>query len=385
MSSLAPSRPPAPTVSTTDYLGITASQFRSFATPAISVPFPGVYAQSQYAFAFPNTPTYAATRALSQIGGIPATSGISTALYAAGTKYGQTQNGSGGGGSGWPVWATAVIAACGGAALIIVVTCLWCFCRRSSKRRGRQQQRRSQHHSRGQYTEKIALDQRLRANQSKEYRKTRGSYFGVNGPSKPNSNKLAAPPMGADGRSASAGRRSRNVPGPIMVDQRGLPQRDGRHGELDSAYGGMDEKAPLATPRRDRFREASGGSDVPLAYGDSPTVWASDTSPSHYSPGKAPWLMNNGGDSSSTLGEVRSGSPRSLPAWVKPDRDSFDRPHAVGRRKSFSAPTSPLMTQEGFRDSPRQSLDEPRPERQSLDSPRRPPRRHRDDRDFHAT
>ncbi|BGP32352.1 hypothetical protein JCM10296v2_004133 [Rhodotorula toruloides] len=121
-------------------LAVTATQFSSFATPAITVPFPSIYAgQSQIPFQFANTATFAATRVLTTIGGTAATSGVASInAQASSAGYKTSGYGNNGGGGGWPTWATAVIAACGGAAVILIVIGLFCWrLRRKQKARKR--------------------------------------------------------------------------------------------------------------------------------------------------------------------------------------------------------------------------------------------------------
>ncbi|GAA5864599.1 hypothetical protein JCM8547_005594 [Rhodosporidiobolus lusitaniae] len=124
-------------------LAITATQFSSFATPAITVPFPSAYGgQTQLPYsAWSGTATYAATRVPTTLGGIAATAGvhsINEAASAAGYRTHDYGNQGGGGGGGWPTWATAVIASVGGAALVVVVAGLWCWrWRRKQRARSR--------------------------------------------------------------------------------------------------------------------------------------------------------------------------------------------------------------------------------------------------------
>ncbi|GAA5943000.1 hypothetical protein JCM1841_004107 [Sporobolomyces salmonicolor] len=127
--------PQIPSVSQT-VLAITATQYSSFATPAITVPFPSAYAgQTQIPFAFSDTATWAATRIPTTIGGVAATAGVhSINSEASAAGYRDHQSGSGGGGGGWPTWATAVIASCGGAALVIVLFGLYCWRLRRKQR-----------------------------------------------------------------------------------------------------------------------------------------------------------------------------------------------------------------------------------------------------------
>ncbi|KAK4705986.1 hypothetical protein P7C70_g218, partial [Phenoliferia sp. Uapishka_3] len=129
------------TVPTPVALVITVNQFASFATPAITVPFPSVYAQTQIPFAYPATPTFAATRIPTTIGGVAATSGISSALKATGVTYGQSGNESStGAGAGWPLWATIVIVACGVIFIILASLAIFCFLtrhKRAEKRNNR--------------------------------------------------------------------------------------------------------------------------------------------------------------------------------------------------------------------------------------------------------
>ncbi|GAA5870863.1 hypothetical protein JCM3774_001696 [Rhodotorula dairenensis] len=130
--------PQIPSVSQAQ-LAITATQFSSFATPAITVPFPSVYAgQTQIPFQFTATPTYPATRVPTTLGGQAATAGIhSINSLASSAGYRTHDYGNNGGGSGWPVWATAVIATAGGVAVILVVVGLFCW-----RHRKRQKARR---------------------------------------------------------------------------------------------------------------------------------------------------------------------------------------------------------------------------------------------------
>ena len=117
------------TVASPTPLLITATQFFSFATPAITVPFPSAYAQTQIPFAYPATPTFAATRIPTTIGGVAATSGISSALKASGTTFGQSGTNQSSQ-SSWPMWATIVIAVCGGVALVVLGLGVFCWCTR---------------------------------------------------------------------------------------------------------------------------------------------------------------------------------------------------------------------------------------------------------------
>lgn len=121
-------------------LAITATQFSSFVTPAITVPFPSVYAgQTQIPLTFAATPTYAAGRVPSTFGGQAATAGVHSINAAASAAGYRTHDyGNNGGGSGWPTWATAVIAAAGGIAVVLVVAGLFCWrYRRRQKARRR--------------------------------------------------------------------------------------------------------------------------------------------------------------------------------------------------------------------------------------------------------
>lgn len=135
MSTFTPSViPPVPT---TINLYLTATQFKSFATPAITVVFPSAYDQTQINFAYTATATYAATRIPSTIGGQPATAGVATAIAAGATQYGQvsTPDSRGGGGStatrsGLPTWAIGTIVGAGVAGLAIFGLGLFCWCRR---------------------------------------------------------------------------------------------------------------------------------------------------------------------------------------------------------------------------------------------------------------
>lgn len=130
--------PQIPSVSQAQ-LAITATQFSSFATPAITVPFPSVYAgQTQIPFTFSATATYAATRIPTTLGGQAATAGVhSINSEASAAGYRTHDYGNNGGGSGWPVWATAVIATAGGLAVILVVVGLFCWRHRKRQKASR--------------------------------------------------------------------------------------------------------------------------------------------------------------------------------------------------------------------------------------------------------
>ncbi|KAL8280001.1 hypothetical protein RQP46_007582 [Phenoliferia psychrophenolica] len=115
-------------------LQVTQTNFFSFATPAVSVPFPSAYAQTQIPFVYPAKPTWAATRIPTTIGGVAATSGISSALRATGINYGQSGTNSNSKSHGsWPTWATAVIAVCGGIAIIVLSFGVFCWCTRGKR------------------------------------------------------------------------------------------------------------------------------------------------------------------------------------------------------------------------------------------------------------
>lgn len=129
-------------------LTLKATQFYGFATPAITVPFPSAYAQTQIPFAYKAVPTYAATRVLSTIGGVPATAGISAttnSIAPGATNYGQSPTGPGvaAGSSGGqasarlPVWAIGAIAGGGGAVVLALLVGLFCCCTRRSAREKR--------------------------------------------------------------------------------------------------------------------------------------------------------------------------------------------------------------------------------------------------------
>lgn len=128
------------TVASPTPLLITATQFFSFATPAITVPFPSAYAQTQIPFAYPATPTFAATRIPTTIGGVAATSGISSALKASGTTFGQSGTNQSSQ-SSWPMWATIVIAVCGGVALVVLGLGVFCWCTRHKRADRREAER----------------------------------------------------------------------------------------------------------------------------------------------------------------------------------------------------------------------------------------------------
>ncbi|GAA5855952.1 hypothetical protein JCM5353_002583 [Sporobolomyces roseus] len=127
-------------------LSLSASAFSSFQTPAITVPFPSVYGgQVQIPFTFSATPTYAASRVRSTIGGNAATAGIhsinSIASEGGYRDHGSSSDGSSGGssgGGGWPTWATAVIASVGGVILALTVLGLCCWRWKRKQRRKRE-------------------------------------------------------------------------------------------------------------------------------------------------------------------------------------------------------------------------------------------------------
>lgn len=143
-----------PTLTTTLPLVITATQFQSFATPAITVAFPSAYGQTQIPFVFTDTASYAATRVQTTIGGVPATAGVSTAYSAGATQYGQiTPPGTSTGGgtaaattsakSGLPLWAIATIAAAGAAGVLIFGIGLYCWCKRKKTTEKKQAARKN--------------------------------------------------------------------------------------------------------------------------------------------------------------------------------------------------------------------------------------------------
>ncbi|GAA5908841.1 hypothetical protein JCM6882_005465 [Rhodosporidiobolus microsporus] len=124
-------------------LSITVSQFSSFATPAITVPFPSAYGgQTQIPFAWTDTATWAATRVPTTLGGVAATAGVHSIYSEASAAGYRTHDygNNGGGGGGWPTWATAVIAACGGAAVVILIAGLFCWRWRRKQRARRNAQ-----------------------------------------------------------------------------------------------------------------------------------------------------------------------------------------------------------------------------------------------------
>ncbi|KAM0791226.1 hypothetical protein ACM66B_005707 [Microbotryomycetes sp. NB124-2] len=125
----------------TTTLGVTASVYSSFVTPAITVPFPSYYGtQTQVAFQWTNMPSLNGAQP-TQIGGVEATNGVYSIMreYRATAVNPTPMKSSGDKGFEWPTWATAVIAGCGGAALIALVagTCCW---RRARKRKQQQRQ-----------------------------------------------------------------------------------------------------------------------------------------------------------------------------------------------------------------------------------------------------
>ncbi|GAA93395.1 uncharacterized protein L969DRAFT_19031 [Mixia osmundae IAM 14324] len=119
-----------PSLSTQPISSLTASAFSSFVTPAISVPFPSGYGQTQIVLSGSGAAPSGTVR--TTIGGTTATPSQGNAATARATNAHEHTSGSSG--SGWPTWATAVIAGVGGA--IILVAIIWgIFCLRARKRR----------------------------------------------------------------------------------------------------------------------------------------------------------------------------------------------------------------------------------------------------------
>ncbi|GAA5921854.1 hypothetical protein JCM3775_001857 [Rhodotorula graminis] len=202
-------------------LSITATQFSSFATPAITVPFPSVYGgQSQIPFTFSNTASWAATRVPTTLGGAAATAGIhsiNSQASEAGYRTHDYGNG-GGGGSSWPTWATAVIASGGGVALILIVVGLCCWRHRRKQKAARKRaaafaaggsgygvgdgkkRRKMTKHGGGVYTEKQPVAGR---NDPRRARSAAAAAAALGGAG-------AGAASGAGGRSKSRGRRAGN-------------------------------------------------------------------------------------------------------------------------------------------------------------------------------
>lgn len=132
------STPGAIGTSPTTTLAITASVFQSsWATPAITVPFPSYYGnQIRLSYDWTATPTAGNP---SRLGGSEATSGVASVQAAAQSQVYSGGNNSGGGDGGfqWPTWATAVIAGVGGAALLAILAgcCIWRKKRKNRNRR----------------------------------------------------------------------------------------------------------------------------------------------------------------------------------------------------------------------------------------------------------
>ncbi|KAH8924049.1 hypothetical protein BT69DRAFT_1349732 [Atractiella rhizophila] len=96
---------------------------RSFTTPAITVPFPSGYGQTQIPFALAYSSVFQPTDP-ETIGGVrPTGSSVSTSTPA--------QKGGG----GWPSWATPVIASVGGFVVLCFLAGVWLCCRRRNEKK----------------------------------------------------------------------------------------------------------------------------------------------------------------------------------------------------------------------------------------------------------
>ncbi|GAA5895312.1 hypothetical protein JCM8208_005973 [Rhodotorula glutinis] len=292
-------------------LSITATQFASFATPAITIRYPNVYGgQSQIPFTFTDTASWAPTRVPTTLGGAAATAGIhsiNSQASEAGYRTHDYGNG-GGGGSSWPTWATAVIAACGGAALILIVVGLCCWRHRRKQKaarkraaafaaggggygvgdEGKKRRKMAKHGGGGMYTEKQPVASR---NDPRRARSAAAAAAALGGAG-------AGAAAAAGGRSKSRGRRAGNpydyppaltpvgagsTPDSPSQSQSQIRSRDlaalgiarpvsaspstRRQREYDlathpNAYPSDSTAFPqFAVPRERRSREFSGGSD----------------------------------------------------------------------------------------------------------------------------
>lgn len=103
-------------------LRVTASVIRSFVTPAIYVPYPSAYGNQQQRFF---------SGAVQPTGSVTVGGSVVSATQTA-DSYGPL-DGSGGGSSGFPVWAIAVTAGVGGAILCCVIVGIFIVCMRRKR------------------------------------------------------------------------------------------------------------------------------------------------------------------------------------------------------------------------------------------------------------
>lgn len=132
-----------PSLSTTRSLTLTVTQFASFATPAVTVPFPSAYGQTQIPFVFAATPTAPSgpLRTVGAAAAIPRPAATGAVV--------PSNNGTGAGANGGmlpprargglPSWAVPTIAAVGGLAVVFFLVGMYCCCkgRKSKKERAR--------------------------------------------------------------------------------------------------------------------------------------------------------------------------------------------------------------------------------------------------------
>ena len=132
-----------PSLSTTRSLTLTVTQFRSFATPAITVPFPSAYGQTQIPFVFAATPS-SPSGPLQTVG---AAAAIPRPVETGSVVPSNNGTGAGANGgmlpprprAGLPNWALPTIATVGGLAVIFFLVGIYCCCRgrKSKKERAR--------------------------------------------------------------------------------------------------------------------------------------------------------------------------------------------------------------------------------------------------------
>lgn len=180
-----------PSLASTLSLSLTATAFASFTTPAISVPFPSAYAQTQIPFSFINGPTVTGISIASQVqvGGVPATAGISAIPQpTGGITYGQSGDSATSPRGGLPHWAIGTIAAAGGIALLLFILGVYCWSTRKTAKRARRAKRSRMIGN--DYSEKLGSAGEvnnvdgLRRTTSKRApggNKVRSTYFGVSG------------------------------------------------------------------------------------------------------------------------------------------------------------------------------------------------------------
>ncbi|GAA6006787.1 hypothetical protein JCM10207_009096 [Rhodosporidiobolus poonsookiae] len=352
-------------------LAITASQFSSFATPAITVPFPSVYAgQTSIPYSWTSTATFAATRIPTTLGGVAATAGVHSINSAASAAGYRTHDyGNNGGGSGWPTWATAVIAACGGAAVVLLVVGLLCWRWRRKQRRaqgytagaagGKRKRKVTAHQGGGAggYTEKSTRERerqrqslpalaippnisptksRSRSRQSGSgYDSPAGSY--PPGPPSASPSRSRARDLAALGinRPSSASpspySQSRSRPSSAHPSSRSHPAEDHQPYRPASPSGPGGAYPAFAVPRSERnhHRDFSGSSDHGLLAAPAPGFAYAENNPEHgYNPRagyetpprRAPNTRWNDDSPSGPGSASATGSPAALLASPSPGR-----------------------------------------------------------------